>query len=403
MRTLRILAITVVLALSGCAMSGRPTPGPDPAALDVGSFSRYPILAPAAVTESQGRVLESVRMAEAMADPEAVDPALTIPLGGTRAVPLPTPAKAAGLLANPVAAVLEKRGMLAGFTVGGTDTVAARRGTVGAGRILQIVVLRFPDSVAAQQAAQEMDAVDFAVSPDNTAVAIPGHASARAHWRPAVPTLAATTAHDVFVISVLAGERTPDGTALATLAAKAFDTQIPLLREFAPTPAGRFTELALDRDGMLGRMVPEAPGRWPYPQVILGERDGNAGWDTLLQVRGIVYGPRGADLYMGPEPFELLALNRFDMLARFADAAAAHKHFAAIRGRVTEGVSQLVPAPAGLTDVSCSEHLKNSPESMTKFICVLVYGRYLAEIASRDYDDVRQRTAAQFALLVNSE
>ncbi|MEC3917820.1 DUF7373 family lipoprotein [Nocardia sp. CDC160] len=405
MKVLRILVTVVTLALCGCTVAGSPMPGPAPDTLDVGPFSRYPLIAPTTVSEAQGQILESIRMAEAMADPKAVDPALTVPLGGKRAVPLPTPAKAAGLLADPVSAVLRQHGMLAGFTVGATDTPAAVHASVGTGRLLQILVLRFPDSAAAQQAAQEIDAVDFAVSPDNVAVAIPGHAAARGHWRPTVPTMAATTAQDSFVISVLVGERSPDQAALSSLAGKAFDAQIPLLREFAPTPAGRFTELPLDRDGMLGRMVPEAPGRWPYPQVILGELDPNAGWSNLLQARGIVYGPRGAELFQGRavQPYELLALNRFDRLVRYADAAAARKQFALLRDSATDGGHRLVPGPTGLVDVNCKENTTDSGASMTRFSCVLVFGRYLALVLSRDYEDVRQRAAAQYALLVNSE
>ncbi len=362
------------------------------------------MIAPAVVSDYQGQVLESIRMAEAMADPVAVDPALRVPLRGPRAVPLPTPAKASGLLANPTRAVLERHGMLAGYTVGATDAVEGMRGTIGSARLLQIVVLRFAEAGAAQQAAQEIDAVDFAVSPDNVAVPVAGYPAARSHWRPTVPTLAATVAHESFVISVLAGDRTPDLAALSALASKAFDTQIALLKTFAPTPAGRFTELPLDPDAMLGRMVPEAPGRWPFPQVILGDLDANAGWDTLLNARGVVYGSRGAELTSGPaeQRFESLALNRFDRLVRFADAAAARKHFATVQRPADDTELVRIPAPAGLMEIDCRERPK-AIATMTRFSCLLRYGRYLAAVFSRDYTDVRQRAAAQYALLVNSE
>ncbi|MEV6274913.1 hypothetical protein [Nocardia sp. NPDC051832] len=402
MKVLWIVAL--VLAVCGCTVVGRPVPGPDPAALDVGPYSRNPMIAPVAVSDYHGRVLESVRMAEAMAVPETVDPALRVPLGGPRAVPLPTAAKASGLLANPTRAVLERHGMLAGYTVGATDSPDGARGTIGAARLLQIIVLRFPDGGAAQQAAQEIDAVDFAVSPDNIAVPIAGHPAARGHWRPAVPTLAATVAHESFVISVLAGDRTPDLAALSTLAAKAFDTQIPLLKSFTPTPAGRFAELALDRDAMLGRMVPEAPGRWPFPQVILGDLGSNAGWGSLLQASGVVYGPQGAVLSTGPaeQRFELLALNRFDRLVRFADADAARKHFAKVLRPADDSELPKIPVPTGLVDIDCRER-PAALASNTRFQCLLRYGRYMAAVFSRDYDDVRHRAAAQYALLVNSE
>ncbi|MEV2221371.1 hypothetical protein AB0E01_16010 [Nocardia vinacea] len=394
------VALGVALAVtSGCTVAGNPVPGPDPATLDVGPYSRNPLLAPAHGSEYHGRVLESVRMAEIMLNPAEVDRALQIPLSASRAVPLPTAAKAAALLANPVRAVLERHGMLAGFSVGATDTPS--QVAIGGGRLLQVMVLRFPDAAAAQRAAQEIDTVDAAVSSDNVAVTIPEYPMAHSHWRPTVPTIAATVAQDAFVVSVLAGHTSPDLNALITLARRAFDVQVPLLRDFAPTPPDRFAELSLDRDGMLGRMVPEAPGRWPFPVVILGDLAENAGWGSLVQARGIVYGPRGAERFNGTteEPVELLSLNRFDRLMRFADAATAQKYFARLHtpaGRVQ------VPAPAGLVDVRCTDAL-NFRDAPSRFDCLLRHGRYVALVFSRDYRDVQQRAAAQYALLVNSE
>ncbi|MGW6728052.1 DUF7373 family lipoprotein [Nocardia sp. NPDC055029] len=394
-----LLALGVVLAVtSGCTVAGDPAPVPDPAALDVGPYSRTPLLAPAHGSDYHGRVLESVRMAEVMANPADVDPALRYGLT-SRAVPLPTAAKAAALLANPVRAVLERHGMLAGFSVGSTDTPG--QVAIGGGRLLQVILLRFPDSAAAQRAAMEIDSVDAALAAGNVAVTIPEHPTARGHWRPTEPTIAATVARDSFVVSVLAGHISPDHDALVSMARKTFDVQLPLLRDFAVTQPEKFADLALDRDGMLGRMVPEAPGRWPFPVVILGDFGENAGWNSLVQARGLVYGPRGTERFNGPsaERIELLGLNRFDRLMRFADAATATKFFARLttaEGRVD------VAAPTGLVDVRCTESLK-STASMNQFGCLLRHGRYVALVFSRDYRDVQQRAAAQYALLVNSE
>lgn len=399
MKLLRLaMTLSVVLAaVSGCATTGEPVPVPDPATLDVGPYSRDPLLAPDHGSDYHSRVLESARMAEAALDPADVDPTLRYGLR-TRAAALPTAAKAAALLANPVQAVLERHRMVAGFSVGATDTPAEV--TIGGGRILQVLLLRFPDPTAAQQAAVEIDAVDAALSPDNVAVTIPEYPAARGHWRPTVPTLAATVARDSYVVTLLAAHTSPDLTALTALARTAFDVQLPLLRDFAATPPAKFADLPFDRDGMLGRMVPEAPGRWPFPVVILADVGANAGWGSLAQARGIVYGPRGAQRFLGPteHPIELLALNRFDLLARFADATAAKKHFAGLK---TEPSRADVAAPAGPVDIRCTESLK--ADNMIRFGCVLQHGRYVASVFSRDYRDVQQRAAAQYALLVNSE
>ncbi len=392
------LALGVVLtALTGCAVTGDPMPVPDPATLDVGPYNRYPLAAPARGNENYGRVIESVRIGELVANPARVDPALNVPRTRSGSDPLPTPAKAVTLLADPAREVLERHGMIAGFTVGASDT---RQFAIGSGRIVQITLLRFPDADAARQAATEIDSADAAVSPDNVAVPIPDHPTARAHWRPTVPTLAATMAVDSFVVTVLAGHTTPDLGVLTTLASKAFTEQQPLLRDVELTPAAALADLPLDRDGMLARMVPEAPGRWPYPVVVTSELAETAGWDSLVQPHGIVLGPRAGHFASpSPEVPELTGLNRFDRLLRFADAATAARFFSGLQ---QDDPRSSVPPPAGMVDINCAERGTGSAP-MTRFSCRLRYGRYVAVVFSRDYQDVHHRAAAQYALLVNSE
>lgn len=383
-------------ALTGCAVTGDPRPVPDPASLDVGPYSRYPLAAPTHGSEHYGRVIESVRLGELVANPARVDPALHVPRTRSGSDPLPTPAKAAALLADPVREVLERHGMLAGFTVGASDT---RQFAIGSGRIVQITLLRFPDAATARQAATEIDSADAAMSPDNVAVTIPDHPAARAHWRPSVPTLAATMAVDSFVVTVLAGHTTPDLGVLTTLAGRVFLEQQPLLRDVALTPPAAFADLPLDRDGMLGRMVPEAPGRWPYPVVITSEFAETAGWDGLVQPHGIILGPRAGHFASpAPEVPELTGLNRFDRLLRFADAATATTFFSGLQ---QDDPRSSVPPPAGMVDINCAEREGGAP--MTRFSCRLRHGRYVAVVFSRDYQDVHHRAAAQYALLVNSE
>lgn len=386
----------VLAALTGCAMTGDPMPVPDPATLDVGPYSRYPLAAPTRGSEHYGRVIESVRLGELVANPARVDPALHVPRTRSGSDPLPTPAKAAALLADPVREVLERHGMLAGFTVGASDT---RQFAIGSGRIVQITLLRFPDAATARQAATEIDSADAAMSPDNVAVTIPDHPAARAHWRPSIPTLAATMAVDSFVVTVLAGHTTPDLGVLTTLAGRVFLEQQPLLRDVALTPPAAFADLPLDRDGMLGRMVPEAPGRWPYPVVITSEFAETAGWDGLVQPHGIILGPRAGHFASpAPEVPELTGLNRFDRLLRFADAATAATFFSGLQ---QDDPRSSVPPPAGMVDINCAEKEGGAP--MTRFSCRLRHGRYVAVVFSRDYQDVHHRAAAQYALLVNSE
>ncbi|MFD0362862.1 hypothetical protein ACFQZZ_15570 [Nocardia sp. GCM10030253] len=401
-----LVAATALAVTSGCAVQGNPLPAtPDPRSLDIGSNSSEPLVEPRNDNESYGRTLESIRMAEVMIDPVEADPALGFEIVGGIA-PLPTPAKATRFLAKPVRAVLERHGMLAGFTVGGSDKEELDAlPMAGRARLLTVLLLRFPDAAAAQQAAREIDAVDAAVSPDNVAVQIAGHPSALGHWRPTLPTLAATIAHESFVVTMLIGHTSPDLTALSGLARKAFDAQLPRLREFQATAPDKLATLPLDRDRMLARMLPELPGRWPFPAVITKAYDKNAGWKASIAVTGVVFGPRGSHLWSerGKNlPIELVAVNGLNSLVRFADARAARTYISD-HASVADPALRPVPGPEGVIDSRCAEQLDVPPQLPLGFTCEVMYGRYVALTRGRDLKDAHQQAAAQLALLVNGE
>ncbi|MFI9505218.1 hypothetical protein [Nocardia sp. NPDC052566] len=411
-KTVAALAVAVTALLTGCVAQGRPVPErPDLAALDVGAYSAEPLAEPRDETESDrdryGRVLESARMGEAIVDPVDVDPALTHPINGTGGTPLPTPAKVTGFLANPVRNTLEVNRMLAGFAVGFADRESGPRGPeVGTSRVLTVFLLRFPDAESAQRAARDIDAVDTAVNPANVAVAVPEYPAAHAHWRPNVPTLAATIAHESFVVSVLAGHTSADSAILTGMARKAFDLQLARLREFVATPRDRLAALPLDPEGMVRRMAPEAPGRWPFPAVAFIDKQLDAGWSGFVITTGVVYGRRAAALVVDRRrdtPYEAFAFNGFNALARYADAGIARQAFT--RARQTDAkTTALRPVQApSVPDVYCMDAFDTPQPALARYSCRILYGRYVATIFGRDSQDVRQRAAVQYGLLVRNE
>lgn len=400
------VAVLVLVLTAGCALQGHPVPAnPNPKALDVGLNSIEPLEVPPNDNESYGRTLESVRMAEAIIDPVEADASLKFTFETGGAMPLPTPAKATRVLAKSVRPVLERYGMLAGFMVGGADKEQIGPPVIGRSRLLTVVLLRFPDAAAARQAAREMDATDAAASPDNVSVAIPDQPSASAHWRPNVPTLAATTAHESFVISVLVGHTSPDLAVLTTVARQAFEAQSTRLRDYSATPRDRLAALPLDSDGMLARLIAEVPGRWPFPTVAMTDYEQNAGWQVAATVTGIVYGLRGAYLYgsrQRPSSIELTAVNGWNELERYPDAVAARRAFSdPARGQEPE--LRVAPTPEAVPDVRCFEQLDVPPQIPLRFTCSLMHGRYIALIRGRDLESTHQRVAAQLGLLLNSE
>ncbi|MBF6181479.1 DUF7373 family lipoprotein [Nocardia otitidiscaviarum] len=407
-RTPAILIAALTL-LAACTIEGEPVAHhADLSTLDTGAYSVDSLAEPQPGIDRHGRVVESVRLAESMIDPVEADHALTEPLGAVGLFLMPTPATAATLLAEPVRAVLEQHGMITGAAVGGADRSVPNQPTTGAFRGLTVMVFRFPDTASAQAAAQQIDSVDAAVSTDNVPVSIADYPAGHAHWRPGVPTLAATVASESYVISVLAAHTESDLGALTTLARNAFGTQIQRLRDFAPTPADQLTALPLDRDGMLARMVPLAPGRWPYPEVITFAGQVVAGWDSSLYATGIVLGPRALQLWAGRTreglvPAEAHAVNNLDALYRYPTAASARAAFERLRSKDAERDARPTAGPAGISaeDVHCTEEDEPDQLGLTRFLCVVRYGRYVAAVFTRELSNLRQKTAAQYGLLVN--
>ncbi|MBL1076936.1 hypothetical protein JK358_21300 [Nocardia sp. 2] len=395
--------LSVALLVSGCVIDGSPRPvTPDFTGLDLGGYSGEPLTMPAETGESRGRMVESIRMFDVAVAPSAIDSALRY----YSVFPVPTPNQAVGVLAAATRATLTANGMLAGMSFGGHDNPTGWP-QLGVSRAMRITVLRMRDDSAARAAARAVDADDFAVSPENVAVTIPGYADARGHWRPRVPTVAATLAHGPYVVTVLSIQPTTDLVALTAPIQAAFDAVLPKLDTFTPTPADGIAELPLDRDDMLARTLPAAPGQWPYPSLYQDNRNSLAGWGGARFVTGVVYGPVvGTTWFNEPGDSEILPIERvayvgFTYAARFPDAATARRALAKRSGPVTG--RNPVAAPGHIPDATCFETPDVSDHARERrFTCQILDGRYLARVYGPDLATAHARATAQYALLVRS-
>jgi hypothetical protein len=70
----------------------------------------------------------------------------------------------------------------------------------------------------------------------------------------------------------------------------------------------------------------------------------------------------------------------------------------------TERVQREVAPPANVPKAQCFEYKQNiwAGTERLRFRCGVIYGRYVAWVNSAEENDVRQRAAAQYAILVNS-
>lgn len=345
-------------------------------------------------------------MADALVHPTDIDRAFTF---GSPSL-LPRPGDTTGILAETALPVLKKHRMLAGYSIRGTDREGEAGRTVGQARALRLSVLRLPDEAAARNAAQEIESADFAVSPDNVAVAIPEYAGAHSHWRPLVPTLGTVVAHGPFVVAIFAGLPTIDLPALTALTTAALKAELPRLDRFVSTPADKLSTLPLDREGMLRRILPAQHGKWPYPTVTRVDIGTVAGYGGAHFESGVVLGPGGADHWTRgdaadtskPDPAEIesLAAVEHRRLLRMPNAVKARKYFEGKAEAIARDFESIAP-PDQVPDTACVR--QKSPGSSDIYLCIVRYGRYVATVLDPQEKTVKQMTAAQYALLVNND
>src|SRR5262249_49760320 len=127
---------------------------------------------------------------------------------------------------------LERYDMISAFIVDGLSNRAGDMEREQTG--LVDMVTSFPNGDAAERAATEMDATDFAVNPDNQRATIPGYPTAKAHYRPGNPSIAATMAVGRLVISIVTSPEQANLDGMTRWVQKIFDAQTPLMRQVGP-------------------------------------------------------------------------------------------------------------------------------------------------------------------------
>ncbi|WP_169335931.1 DUF7373 family lipoprotein [Nocardia tenerifensis] len=362
--------------------------------LDTGRFPTAPPKLAKRLDDVGYARLEGARLAGAVLSPHEVDAKYS---AGASAMVHTDVQTVLQYLAEPAIPVLLQHGFLVGFSTGSADEKlplhrAAEGSRERAG--LTVTVLRFPDASAAKSAAAELDAVDFGLNPENVAVSLPKYPESRAHWRPSVPTLGSTTAHGIYVISVLADARTTDLGQLVDATQKYLDAEVAELDKFSPTPTGKFTTLQQDPDGLLARVM--------HDRGVVPPPDGQG--EVVLTLRGYLnylldqsgrYPPlqrAGVDqIAVTPDAFGFRT--RDDSTAtRFVQESAELGD--AVDRRVTDPPND-VPGAVCVQDFVAPKD--------AQFRCFVAYRRYAALVLGSRLWETQQRAAAQYALLANSQ
>ncbi|TCJ94399.1 DUF7373 family lipoprotein [Nocardia alba] len=382
-----------LITLTGCAVSGTPVAGePDVRGLETGTFAtdRHTYTATAG---NRGAIVEGARMSAAVVPALRIDPSLSHGRGG---VIIPDIERALDFIANVSKPVLEKRKFVTGYVALGADRAdpdGKSRPSADA-TALTTALLRFPTAAAATLAARELEDVDLAVSPDNRKLSSTKYPDAYLHWRPGVPTIGAFLAHDEFVISLFIQRPKADATDLTAWVDQNLAAELTQLAKFAPTPAEKISDLAVDPTGLLARAVVADrsamhPDQYSFatyaPQHLVNKAADLTVRQNLVDATGV----------------EAHAVVDGGAVTRVRDQSAAN---ALMQGLIdSAGQYDPITAPADVPTATCLK-LNDSGNKEDDYVyrCYVTYKRYLAMVSADGEPEVRQKITAQYALLANS-
>ncbi|WP_238845874.1 DUF7373 family lipoprotein [Nocardia terpenica] len=383
----------IAAATSACGSDIPGTPvrqTPDLSQLDVGNYQVKPRILGHAKSLKQARVRESQRLADYVALPSEADPTYTQDALFALKPHIVLNRKALGdLIINDT------------FDDVAKDLVAGWQNAMGTAttnpgdkqRLMNLAVLEFPDATTAATVGPTLEHDDFTYNPDNQPVPIPKYPDVKSHWRPTISSIGAWAVHDRYVVFMKVTDDTsaPDLPALVSQVERLLDVQFPLLDKFTPTPADALPTIPLDPDDLLGHTLPTNP-----------EEQLRADPDAVYTGRGAVAGMQGTSL-------DFLKTGDLDQIS-FGDGAV-------FRSRTTRGARQLwqewkpsthpepdrkmVSPPKGLGDnAECFAELTKDGQTVDMNLCIFQVDRYVVQTAGKQLQDLHQKTAAQYQLLV---
>lgn len=395
-QTIAVVAAAVLMGtLSGC---GGTTDVPTAAEIDVrtlavGDFPTDRHTYPQDAVDS-GPVLEGIRMAEALAPAVEIDSSLEY---GRGSLLVPDSQTAIKFLAGVSKPVLDKRGMVVGYGASGADRPDPQgqsRPTPGA-TVVTTVLLRFPDASGARLAARELEDADIGVSPENRALSSTEHPTAYIHWRPGIPTIGSFLAHEEFVVSLFIQRPRADSADLVDWVDKTYTAVLDRLRKFDPTPFDELDTLKVDPENLLARVVvADREGRTPDPKNF-------AVYGPTYMIHS-AYRQRERRRLLEESGFERIALVDNGSVTRTRDAAGAERLLRGLVDTVGDHYDTHT-APSDVPDAKCVRlNDDGDPQREYRFRCFVLYKRYVATVSGDNETEVRQKVAAQYALLANS-
>ncbi|MEV6562542.1 hypothetical protein AB0M22_42950 [Nocardia sp. NPDC051756] len=342
----------------------------------------------------KGALLEGMRMSDAVVPTVVIDPSLKVGRGSTVVADAD---QALDFVAKSSKPVFDDRKLLTGYAASGADQPdpAGQTNPAPDATAVTTALFRFPDPAIAKLAARELEDVDITISPDNRKLPSTKYPDAYIHWRPGVPTVGTFMAYKEFVISLFIQRPRADSADLTGWVDKALAAQVTQLDKFQATPQEKIKDLKVDPDGLLARVaVSDRKNRAPDPAVfaIFGPRhmvhraEDESAHLRLVEEAGVDRQAVADDSYV----------------ARTRDTTAAQKLADGLME--SEGAHyDTLGAPKDVPGAKCLQlNGKGNPDREYKYRCYVAYKRYVGVVTSDKEPDVRQKVAAEYALLANS-
>ncbi|MEU4342699.1 hypothetical protein AB0H00_15745 [Nocardia sp. NPDC023852] len=357
--------------------------------LDSGSYPTTPIDVEQTRTDQSGAVREAIRIGAATPLMSDIDNRYIYQNPGyrTRAITPKTPPSLKAVDRSEFDAVAP--GLVAGWF-----TQGQRRKEFSVGSEVLVYVLRFSDASHASAAVKEL----IERVPGDS-ISIPGYPEARtrhnAHTEFGINYLSTGLAHGELALLVQINDPISRPFAPgppADLTKRSFDKLIDMLRQYTPTPIDKVSALPLDMDGMLSRTVPlddnnksvdgsDRSGVYPAQALLHSEQDPNSARSAYTDA-GVDYAAAVGALVL-----------------RAKDSAATTRLLAAISLPVATEYDK-ADSPANLPEAKCFKPKEGPGKSpMDEPVCYFAFDRYVAQVSSKNIQDLQQKTAAQYKLL----
>ncbi|MBF6327477.1 DUF7373 family lipoprotein [Nocardia transvalensis] len=381
-RLMIALCITSAM-LTGTVGCGKPSlessPTVDVAKLDSGNYPVVPQDVATTRDEKAGAVQESIRMAEHIPLAHDIDNRLVY---GHRKSSALTPTFPPRL--NSQANFND----LAPGLVAGWRTYGERHKELLLGFQVEVRVMRFTTAEQAARATEVVTHDSDAKYPPKGAVDIPGYPESRAVVDPFASVRTIVARNNYMAYTYVSNNLTipPDPTPLINYTKSYLDRLFDSLENYRPTAADKLSEVPADVDGLLGRTLPT---------------DGPSSSGGVYTLHAALH--RHLNSELSKRAFEDagvdLVAERAATVYRTADPGAAKRLLATF---VTERADKYQPmdGPPGLPSAKC---LKTTDQVAIdgRYICYFPYGRFVAELADDQPQNLYQQTAAQYKLLAS--